>query len=93
MNALRRNRDSALGRWPILSTRSIEVSNFAPHGQFTTLCSGVGIQVRFALKAERQMSLRAMITPFWRRARNLIGRQQCHCWCVGRKQRTRPGIV
>src|SRR6267154_6559413 len=35
-------------------------------------------QVRFALKAERQMSLRVTVTPFWRRPRNLIGRQQCH---------------
>src|SRR5882757_7717823 len=31
-------------------------------------------QVRFVLKAEKQMSLRVIITPFWRRPRNL-GRQ------------------
>ena len=50
-------------------------------------------QVRFALKAEKQMSLRVMLTPFWRRPRNLIGRQQFHCGCAGRTQRTRPGIA
>ncbi len=50
-------------------------------------------QVRFALKAERQMSLRVIVTPFCHRPRNLIGRQQCHCGCAGRTQRTRPGIV
>src|SRR5258708_16275065 len=49
-------------------------------------------QVRFALKAERQMTLRVMVTPFWRRPRNLIGRQQCHGGCDGRKQRTPPVI-
>src|SRR6266852_8415341 len=33
-------------------------SNFAPHGQFTTLCSGAGIRYDSRLKAERQVSLR-----------------------------------
>ena len=33
-------------------------------------------QVRFVLKAEKQMSLRVMLTPFWRQARNLMGRQE-----------------
>ena len=50
-------------------------------------------QVRFVLKAEKQMSLRVMLTPFWRRPRNSIGRQQFHCGCAGRTQRTRPGIA
>src|SRR5258706_786265 len=27
-------------------------SNFAPHGQFTTFCSGAGIRIRFAFKAD-----------------------------------------
>jgi len=49
-------------------------------------------QVRFVLKAEKQMSLRVMLTPFWRRPRKL-GRQQFHCGCAGRTQRTRPGIA
>lgn len=50
-------------------------------------------QVRFVLKAEKQMNLRVMLTPFWRRPRNLIGRQQFHCECAGRTQRTRLGIA
>ena len=49
-------------------------------------------QVRFVLKPEKQMSLRVMLTPFWRRPRNL-GRQQFHCGCADRTQRTRPGIA
>ena len=49
-------------------------------------------QVRFVLKAEKQTSLRVILTPFWRRPRKL-GRQQFHCGCVGRTQRTRPGIT
>ena len=50
-------------------------------------------QVRFALKTERQMSLRVMVTPFWRRPRNLIGPQQSHCGSAGRTQRTHQEIV
>jgi len=49
-------------------------------------------QVRFVLKLEKQVSLRVVLTPFWRRPRNL-GRQQFHCGCAGRTQRTRPGIA
>jgi hypothetical protein len=49
-------------------------------------------QVRFVLKAKKQMSSRVTLTPFWRRPRNL-GRQQFHCGCAGRTQRTRPGIT
>ena len=49
-------------------------------------------QVRFVLKAEKQMSLRVMLIPFWRRPSKL-GRQQFHCGCAGRTQRTRPGIA
>ena len=50
-------------------------------------------QVRFALKAERQMSCDVMVIPFWNRPRNLIGRQQWHCGYAGRTQRIRPEIV
>jgi len=50
-------------------------------------------QVRFVLKAEKRMSLRVMLTPFWSRPSNPIGRRQFHCGCAGRTQRTRPGIA
>jgi hypothetical protein len=68
-------------------------STFAPHGQFTTLCSGAGIRYDSCSKPKRQMSLRVMVIPLWRRPRNLIGQQQCHCECAGRTQRNRPEIA
>ena len=80
----------------------IEGRSYQPSPSKQQLCSARAIhhsllrswhQVRFALKAERQMNLRVMVTPFWGRPRNLIGRQQCHCGCAGRTQRIRPEIV
>jgi hypothetical protein len=58
----------------------IDGRSYRPDPSKQQLCSARAIhhpllrswhQVRFALKAERQMSLRVMVTPFWRRPRKL----------------------
>src|SRR5258708_12309598 len=75
-----------------LSTRSIEQQPCSARAIHHYLLRSWH-QVRFALKAERQMSLLVIVTPFCHRPRNLIGRQQCHCGCAVRTQRTHPAIV